>query len=414
MTGIELKEIVIDQNKKREFGKIVDRDIMNKYDDFHKNPFVVIISGVRRCGKSTLLKQIMNGNPGYYLNFDDDRLINFLVDDFQKLTEVFHELYGEKQYYYLDEIQNIKGWELFARRLRDEEKKLYVTGSNATMLSKELGTRLTGRYLQITLYPFSFHEFIKYKKVPVHKLDNFTTEEKSRLKAAFSQYITLGGFPEYLLTENVEYLRTLYNNIIYRDVLARYNITNDKSVKELMYQIASNTAKEFSYNSLKNTLKLGSSTTIKDYISYIENSYLLVQIPKFSYSTKSQIYANKKIYMIDTAMAILNGFRISGDMGRLFENIVCIQLKRKNHELFYFRNRFECDFIAQKNNSYQAIQVCYDLNDSNRTREINGLVEAMDKLNLKKGEIITIDQEEALVQDNKQIKIVPAYKWFLN
>ncbi|MBA7572800.1 hypothetical protein ES708_14586 [subsurface metagenome] len=291
---------------------------------------------------------------------------------------------------------------------------MYVTGSNATMLSKELGTRLTGRYLQITLYPFSFHEFIKYKKVPVHKPDNFTTEEKSRLKAAFSQYITLGGFPEYLSTENIEYLRTLYNNIIYRDVLARYNITNDKSVKELMYNIASNTAKEFSYNSLKNTLKLGSSTTIKDYISYIENSYLLVQIPKFSYSTKSQIYANKKIYMIDTAMAILNGFRISDDMGRLLENSVCIQLKRKNFELFYFRNRFECDFIAQKNNSYQAIQVCYDLNDSDRTREINGLVEAMDKLNLKKGEIITIDQEEALVQDNKQIKIVPAYKWFLN
>ncbi len=414
MTGLEIKEIVIDQNKKRKSGRIVDRDIMNKYDDFHENPFVVIISGVRRCGKSTLLKQIINENPGYYLNFDDDRLINFSVNDFQKLAEVFLELYGERKYYYLDEIQNIKGWELFARRLREEEKKLYVTGSNATMLSKELGTRLTGRYLQITLYPFSFHEFIQYKKVPVHKLDNFTTEEKSHLKAAFSQYITLGGFPEYLLTENVEYLRTLYNNIIYRDVLARYNITNDKSVKELMYQIASNTAKEFSYNSLKNTLRLGSSTTIKDYISYIENSYLLMQIPKFSYSTKSQIYANKKIFMIDTAMAILNGFRISGDMGRLLENMVCIQLKRNNHELFYFRNRFECDFITKKNNSYQAIQVCYELNDNNRTREINGLVEAMDKLNLKKGEILTIDQEEELVQDDRQLKIVPAYKWFLN
>ena len=414
MTGIELKEIVIDQNKKKASGKIVARDIMNIYDDFHENPFVVIISGVRRCGKSTLLKQIEKKNPGYYMNFDDDRLINFSVADFQKLTEIFHELYGEKQYYYLDEIQNIKGWELFAHRLRDEEKKLYVTGSNATMLSKELGTRLTGRYLQISLYPFSFNEFIQYKKVPVYKSDNFTTEEKSRLKAAFGHYISLGGFPEYLLTENVEYLRTLYNNIIYRDVLARYNITSDKSVKELMYHIASNIAKEFSYNSLKNTLKLGSSTTIKDYISYIENSYLLVQIPKFSYSTKSQIYANKKIYMIDTAMAILNGFRISGDMGRLFENLVCIQLKRRNFELFYFRNKFECDFIAHKNNSYHAIQVCYDLNYSNRTREINGLVEAMDKLNLKTGEIISIDQEEVVVHDNKQINIVPAYKWFLN
>lgn len=414
MTGIELKEIVIDQNRKRDDGSIINRDILNKYDDFHNNPFVIIISGVRRCGKSTLLKQIIDKNPGYFLNFDDDRLITFTVEDFQKLTEVFYELYGEKHYYYLDEIQNIEGWELYARRLRDEGKKLYITGSNATMLSKELGTRLTGRFLQLTLYPFSFKEFINYKKVPVPKSNNFTTEGKSRLKVAFNQYIILGGFPEYLLTENVEYLRTLYNSIIYRDVLARYNITSDKTVKELMYQIASNIAKEFSYNSLKKTLKLGSSTTIKDYINYIENSYLLVQIPKFSFSTKSQIYANKKIYMIDTAMAILNGFRVSGDMGRLLENLVCIQLKRKNNELFYFRDKFECDFIAKKNNAYKAIQVCYDFNDNNRTREINGLVEAMDKLDLENGIIITIDQEKVLDHDNKRINIVPAYKWFLN
>jgi len=414
MTGNELKEIIIDQNKKRESDRIVDREIMDKYHDFHENPFIIIISGVRRCGKSTLLKQIMDKNPGYYLNFDDDRLINFTIHDFQKLVEIFHELYGEKQYYYLDEIQNIEGWEIFARRLRDEEKKLYVTGSNASMLSKELGTRLTGRYLQITLYPFSFQEFINYRNLPVHKAEQFTTEEKGLLKAAFNRYISMGGFPEYLLTENVEYLRTLYNNIIYRDVLARYNITSDKVVKELMYQIASNTAKEFSYNSLKNTLRLGSSTTIKDYISYIENSYLLVQVPKFSFSTKTQIYSNKKIFMIDTAMAILNGFRISGDMGRLLENLVCIHLKRRNFELHYFRDKFECDFIAQKNNSYRAVQVCYELNDNNNSREINGLTEAMDKLNLKNGEIITIDQEETLIRDKKQINIIPAYKWFLS
>jgi len=414
MTGIELKEIVIDQNKKRERGSIIDRDISIKNDEFHNNPFIIIISGVRRCGKSTLLKQIIAKHPGYYLNFDDDRLITFMVEDFQKLTEVFYELYGESQYYYLDEIQNIEGWELYARRLHDEGKKLYITGSNATMLSKELGTRLTGRFLQLTLYPFSFREFIKYRKVPASKSDGFTTEEKSVLKAAFHQYIILGGFPEYLLTENDEYLRTLYNSIIYRDVLARYNITSDKTVKELMYQIASNIAKEFSYNSLKKTLQLGSSTTVKDYINYIENSYLLVQVPKYSYSTKSQIYANKKIYMIDTAMAILSGFRMSGDMGRLLENLVCIQLKRRNNELFYFRDKFECDFIAIKNNVYCAIQVCYDFNDNNRAREINGLVEAMEKLNLKEGEIITIDQEEVLDYDHRQIKIVPAYKWFLN
>jgi uncharacterized protein len=414
MTSIELKEIVIDQNNFKKQTRVIDREICEQYSNFHNNPFIVIITGIRRCGKSTLLKQLIAENQGYYLNFDDDRLINFNVDDFQKLLEIFQELYGEKQYFYLDEIQNIKGWELFARRLRDLEKKVYITGSNATMLSKELGSRLTGRYIQLTLYPFSFREFLSYKDYPqLVENENYSTEIKSTLKAAFNQYFVIGGFPEYLLTENKDYLQTLYNNIIYRDVLSRYNITSDKTVKELMYHIASNITKDLSYNSIKNTLKIGSSTTIKDYIGFIENSYLIIQIPKFNFSTKSQIYANKKIYMVDTALAINNGFRISKDYGRLLENIVCTQLKRNNEELFYFRDKYECDFIALKNNNFKAIQVCYDFNEFNREREIKGLEEAMTFINIPVGEIITLDQEESFSHNNKQINIIPAYKWLL-
>ncbi len=410
MTGIELKEIIVDQNRLKIRDNIIEREVMRSFREFHDNPFIVAITGIRRCGKSTFLKQVMGEYPGYYLNFDDDRLINFQVDDFQKLVEIFHELYGERLYYYLDEIQNIKGWELFARRLRDEDKKLYVTGSNANMLSKELGTRLTGRYLQWNLYPFSFREYVRFNDL-LTEFEHYTSEIKGKIKAAFNQYLLNGGFPEYLFTGNIEYLRTLYNNIIYRDVLARYNITNDKIVKELMYHIASNLAKEFSYNSLKNMLKLGSSTTIKDYLNYIENSYLLIQVPKFSYSTKSQIYANKKIYMIDTAMAVINGFRLSGDMGRLLENLVCIHLKRNNHELFYFRDKYECDFIAGSDSGYYAIQVCYELHEMNRERELRGLAEAMNKLELHNGTIITIDQEEEVIVDGKEVSIIPAYKW---
>jgi len=191
MTSIELKEIVIDQNSFKNKPELVERDISSQYHSYNDNPFIIIISGVRRCGKSTLLKQIMKINQGYYLNFDDDRLINFTVNDFQKLVEIFHELFGEKKYYFLDEIQNIKGWELFASRLKDDGKKIYITGSNASMLSKELGTRLTGRYLQITLYPFSFKEFIKFKKIPLPENEIYTTEVKSGLKAAFNKYMLL-------------------------------------------------------------------------------------------------------------------------------------------------------------------------------------------------------------------------------
>ena len=415
MNKMELKEIILEQNKVKVSENLIRRDIFDIVEDYAKMPFIIIITGIRRSGKSTLLNQIKEKYDGYYLNFDDERFVKFVLEDFQAMYEIFFELYGKKDFFYFDEIQNIKGWERFVRRLHDEKKKVFVTGSNASMLSRELGTHLTGRHLDITLFPFSFNEFLELKEFKIEKDSIYLIEKKSDIKRLFGDYFTKGGFAEYLKTENKEYLKILYNNILYRDVITRYNLSNETALKGMVYFISSNVAKEISFNSIKRLLNLGSSTTVKDYFDYLENTFLTFIVPKFDYSLKKQIYANKKIYLIDNALAINLGFRISEDLGRLLENLAFIELKRRKKEIFYFQEKNECDFVVRMGiKIVEAIQVCYDFNEKNKEREIKGLLDAIKKFKLKEGMILTYDQEEEMKIENKLIKIVPTWKWLLN
>ena len=414
MNRTELKEIIIDQNNRKEQENLVDREIFSKVESYIKNNFVIIISGIRRCGKSTLLSQIRKKHPGYYLNFDDERLINFKIEDFKILEELFMELYGEKEIFYFDEIQNIPMWERFVRRLHDERKKVFITGSNASMLSKELGTHLTGRYLMLQMFPFSFKEFLSLKKFELDEKSVFLTASRAKIKKNFAEYFINGGFPEYLRELNLDYLKTLYENIVYRDILVRYKLPNEKSLKELVYIAINNISKEISFNSIKRTLGLGSSTTVKDYFDYLENSFLVFLIPKFDYSLRKQMYYNKKVYCIDNGLAKYLGFRLTSDNGKLLENIVFIELKRRGNEIYYYSDKKECDFIIKQGSKItQVIQCCYELTRDNREREILGLTEAMNKFKLKKGLILTYDQEEEIEQGNKKIKVMPVWKWFL-
>ncbi len=414
MNRIELKEIILEQNKAKVSENFIRRDVFDKVEDYAKNSFIIIINGIRRSGKSTLLSQIRERYDGYYLNFDDGRFVKFALEDFQIMYETFIELYGKKDFFYFDEIQNIKGWERFVRRLHDEKKKVFVTGSNASMLSRELGTHLTGRHLDITLFPFSFNEFLLLKNFKTEKDSIYLIEKKSDIKRLFEDYFIKGGFAEYLKTENKEYLKILYDNILYRDIITRYNLSNESALKGLVYFISSNVAKEISFNSIKKLLNLGSSTTVKDYFDYLENSFLTFIIPKFDYSLKKQIYANKKVYLIDNALAINLGFRISEDLGRLLENLAFIELKRRKKEIFYFQGKNECDFVIREGiKIVEAIQVCYDFNDENKERETNGLLEALHKFKLKKGLILTYDQEDEMEIENKKIIFLPVWKWLL-
>ncbi len=364
--------------------------------------FAVIISGVRRCGKSTLLRQLIKKLNGfYYFNFEDPKAINFEVGDFQKLNDVFKEEYGSHYYYFFDEIQNVHQWELFVRAMLDKDKKIIITGSNASLLSKELGTRLTGRHLRYELFPFSYREFLNF------------TNKKPNINS-FQHYFIKGGFPEYLKFNNAQILQELLNDILVRDIAVRYNIRSIKTLKEMALYLITNIGKEFSYNLLKRTFDLGSTNTVIDFVSYFEDSYLLFTIQKFDYSLKKQLVNPKKIYSIDNGLSNANSTSFSGDKGRMLENIVFINLRKKYKEIFYFQEKNECDFVVkQGTNIRNAIQVCYDLNEDNKKREINGILGAMKKFKLKEGLILTYDQEDKIKTDNSKIIIMPVWKWLM-
>src|SRR3989344_549626 len=409
-----LKEIILDQNKLLVEPNLISRDKERILEKYLQNKFIIIISGIRRCGKSTLIKKIKSLHPGYYLNFDDERLLSFKVENFQLLYETFLELYGERKIFYFDEIQNIIGWERFVRRLSEQGKKVFVTGSNATLLSRELGTHLTGRYLEVRLYPFSFNEFLKFKKFKLEKNSVYHTSSKVALKQHFEEYLLEGGFPEYLKEKNKDYLKLLYENILYRDILVRYNLSSEKNLKDLVYLAVTNLSGRISFNSLTKLLNISSPTTIKEYFDYLENSYLTFLVSPFEYSLKKQIRLPKKIYLIDNALAAYLGFRFSKDHGRLLENLVFLELKRRGKDIYYFSDSNECDFVLKEGtNLVEAIQVCYELNPGNQEREKAGLLEAMKKLKIKKGLILTLEQEEELNLSGKKISIKPVWKWLL-
>jgi uncharacterized protein len=366
----------------------------NKFDQVtNNNDFVQIISGIRRCGKSTLLHQLMSKYKKIaYLNFEDPRILNFEVSDFIKLEEIIPK---DTQAYFFDEIQNVVKWEIFVRKLHDNKKKVYITGSNASLLSKDLGTRLTGRYLNAELFPFSFNEFLEFSK-------------SSKSVQSVEKYLEKGGFPEYLKQQNTEVLQNLLKDIVLRDIAIRYGIRNIKTLMDIALFLLSNVGKESTYNGLKKTFEVGSANTVLDYLTWLEDAYLLFFLQKFSWSAKSRNINPRKVYAIDNGFITANSLSFSKDKGRLLENAVYLHYRSKGLQMYYFKEKQECDFVLFKNNTCQSvIQVCYELNSDNKEREINGLLEAMDFFDLKEGNIITLKQNDVLTMGNKKVKIIP-------
>ena len=410
-----LKQVLLEQSEFSTKTSVV-REELKTFKSKLDNPFVVIVTGIRRSGKSTLLNQLrQNTKDNYYINFDDERLFDFKIEDFETLYEVFIELFGKQDRFYFDEIQNILGWERFVRRLTDSGKKVLITGSNANLLSKELGTHLTGRYIQIELFPFSFFEFLSLKKLKLHKNDVFLRAKRVEIKKYFNQYLEQGGFPQYLKTQESDYLKLLHENILYRDILVRYGIRQEKSLKQIVHFLTSNISKEFSYNSLKTISMLKNTTTIGDYIFYLENAYFLFTLNRFDYSLKKQLVNPKKIYSIDTGLANQISFRFSEDRGKQLENIVFLQLKRENKKLYYHRAKKECDFLIKKRDRIVgAIQVCLSLDDiETKKREVDGIIDACKTYSLTEGLILTEDEEFNLIQQGITIKVIPIWKWLL-
>jgi uncharacterized protein len=410
-----LKRIIFDQQSIQWNDRFIKRSINEGllYGDE-----IVVISGIRRCGKSTLLNQLREELPehDYYMNFDDERLINFSVHDFQLLQDTFMELFGIQKTYYFDEIQNIQGWERFVRRLHDMGNKVFVTGSNATMLSRELGTHLTGRFCKVELFPFSFREFTSFKGKTLKEVDFHSGTGRASLQRLFNDYTKLGGFPGYLKNNSPEYLRTLYESIIYRDVMVRNHLTGEKELLELVYYLASNVAKLSSYSSLSKVAGVKNASTIKSYLDFLQNAYLLFQVCKYDYSLNKQLQNARKTYFIDHALVSRLGFLFSSEKGRILENIIFVELQRRGEEVYYHRNLRECDFIIKQGVKITgAIQVCHSFESTEtRQREIKGLIDAMDNYNLNKGLIITDSVEEQIETEGKTISFVPAWRWAIS
>lgn len=406
-----LEEVVSDQLeyfRNREAG--VPREI--DFDKFLKTRQITVISGIRRSGKSTVLSQFSRRfEEFYYINLDDERLIDFAVDDFKNLMVVFQKLYPSKVIF-IDEIQNVAGWERFVRRVHDEGYKIFLTGSNAKLLSSELGTHLTGRHVRIELYPFSFTEYLKFREVDYNSM---TSRNKALVLKHFDAYLNEGGFPEFIKYGDVEFLKRIYDDILYRDLIVRFKIKEARAFKQLASYLFTNLAKEASYNGLKAALGFKSVTSVKNYMGFMEECFLIFELPRYDHSLKKQMVMGKKVYVIDNGIRNNIAFYFSEDEGRLLENLVFIELKRRGKEIYYFKGKRECDFlIREKTRIVEAIQVSRELDGGTvMEREIEGLLEALKIFNLKSGTLLTKHQKDVFERDGFTVNVIPVYEWLL-
>ncbi len=360
----------------------------------------LIISGIRRCGKSTLLLQLREReeirNP-FYLNFETPQFFNFSIRDFSRLDRVIRDTGAETLL--LDEIQFMEGWEWYIRQKLDEGYKVIVTGSNASMLETELGTKLTGRHLVRELFPFSYQEFLHYK--------NLIASAEST-----EQYISDGGFPGFLTDQIDEYLTSLFTNILSRDIVSRYGVKDVKSLHRLALYLYNNAGSRVTATRLKQPLGIGATSTVLSWFSHLEMSYLLFFLPCYSHSYKAQMINPRKVYAIDTGMLGRVISKPDRDMGRRMENMVYLHLRRKYRELFYYDDAGECDFVVMSHNvPKELIQVTWELTPDNQDREINGLRKAMEFFNLGQGTVITMSQKEIFTFGNKTITVLPAHEY---
>ena len=363
----------------------------------------LIISGVRRCGKSTFLmqmmKQMFDQKDTLYLNFETPQLFEFSLSDFTRLDNIIMK--GGFKTLFFDELQLVEGWEMYVRQKMDEGFKVVITGSNASLLSKELGTKLTGRHISQELFPFSYSEFIAFKGL-------------SPSVSSLEQYMNTGGFPEYVKTGDEEQLATLFNDVLIRDIVTRFGIKDIKCLQRLATFLVSNIGNRISATKLKQPLSIAATSTILSWFSHLELSYLIQFLPIFSHSTKAQLINPRKVYAIDLGLLNVVSNAMTEDIGRKLENLVFLHLRRKYKELYYFDDKGECDFVAIKNgNVKKLVQVCYELTQDNLKRELNGLLQAMRFFNIKNGTIVTFNNTDRIKEEDFEIEVVPAYSFLL-
>ncbi|MBN1180205.1 MAG: ATP-binding protein [Anaerolineae bacterium] len=417
-TREQIKAMLLEQFQafwRRDIG--IERTQLAEIEQAALLPHAVIVSGLRRVGKSTLLAQLahrLGEDRFYYLNFEDDRFLGFQAEDANDVYQLLVEVFGERQVFVVDEVQNVPGWEHLVRRFMDMGFKFYITGSNASLLSRELGSRLTGRYVPIELLPFSFTEFLRFRGYVLPDMARSTTVERARLQQYLGEYLRLGGIPEPLKYPELPLLRTLYDDILHRDIATRYHIEEVRALKELAFYLMSNPACQVSFNKLKEQFHLGSVNTIKNYIEYLENSWLVFTVNVYDYSVKRQQIAPKKMYCIDTGLSNAVGFAFSPNTGRLLENMVFLALRRKAQSVYYCISPagYEVDFYLPE--SRQLIQVAQNLDQpATREREVRALADALRGLGLSHGLILTDANAPAVEENGLTIETRSMVEWLV-
>jgi predicted AAA+ superfamily ATPase len=401
-----------------------------------ESKFILSIVGVRRCGKTFLLYQIMQKlevprENIVYINFEDEALYPLAGDELQNLLEVYFELFNPnpnyKIYLLLDEIQNIPYWEKWVRRVYDTEKdfKIIITGSTSKLTSKEIATALRGRTITFNLHPFSFKEFLRAKNFKFDPRTITYSKKRPILARLLNEYLKYGGFPEVVFEEEGNksmVLQEYYRAIFYRDVVERYSIRNIKLLEAFLKLTTSSTSRLISFSKAEDFLKtLGfkvSKATLIEYMSYFTSCFLCFEVPIFSYKIKDQLQYPRKVYSIDPGLVNAVTLKFSTEMGRVYENIVFLELQRRGEEeVYYWKNKYgrEVDFIIKRElKPNQLIQVCFNIKEAKvKEREIKALIYALEEFRLKQGLIITDDYDAEEKIDNKRIKFVSLWRWLL-
>lgn len=406
-------------NQRAERDELMSRPYQQrhtKYDaeELLQNPLIKLITGPRRVGKSVFALLMLQGKNFAYLNFDDSQLLEKWDEDL--VMSALDDVYPGYDFMLLDEVQNLPDWDLWISKLYRRGKNLIITGSNAKMLSREMATVLTGRYLQIEMLPFSLEETMSWKNV-----NPLLEEHSAQAIMLTDDYMRNGGYPETIPTRSItkSYLSTLFDSILLKDVAKRHKVRNTTDLYDLATYLLSNFCNPISANDLAVELGLSSVTTTKKYCDYLNEPYLFFYLPRFNNKLKLMNKAPKKVYIVDNGFVQSTAFNLSENLGRLLENQVFVELMRRGHipgqTLFYYRTRNdkEIDFVTRKGTKVERlIQVCYDMtSEKTRKRELDALVEAAEELHCDKLLVITNDQQEDIEWKSKTISMIPSYKY---
>ena len=417
-----LQETILQQKVER--NKLIQIDYQprcyhEQVEKYLKSNLMKLITGPRRAGKSVFSLLLLRGKRFAYLNFDDDKLLKDF--DEEHIMQVLKEVYSDYDYLLLDEPQNLPNWDLWVSKLYRRGYNLIITGSNSNLLSSEMASLLTGRYLSIEVLPFSLRETLEYRK------SNFNPalpEDKADLMLQVEDYFHYGGYPEIINNRDIteSYLKTLFDSIIMKDIVRRYKVRKVEELYQFATYMISIFTSPFTYSSITEELGLSSKTTVQKFCTYLKNCYLFFYLPRYNHKLKLMQKAPQKVYIVDNGFLSSSAFQISENKGRLLENLVLLEFIRRKYEigknLFYYRNQSdkEVDFVVRENNVVrQLVQVCWDMsNPKTQKREMGSLMACAKDFPNGELFVITWNEQKEITMNAKIIHVIPYYKWCLS